>query len=812
MGSQANSFLSTPAFERFRRAYTTNVITAFRGMNDYTVATADQTMVALSCMNVIVSGSGGLEKMRLPVLLSSQAPNVDILESFWDFQYYPGGAPTRQIVGAFRDSGPNPAQLYSYQWNMAGTTLNPTLIATGHNLAGPWDMVELNNILFMANGQIMQKWLGSGILENWGIAAPVGPPTTNFLIPAVLNRSGNVTTATFGTVADVAIGDVVNVSGSVDPTFNGNRTVTDMLNQTNYTWADPGPDMMGINATVTITSQYANYTVITANRSGGVATITITTSSGTTTAFGPDFSSPSGNGLYVILAGITDPTFDGTWLVQQMLGNGTVFIIPQPGLADTSAVTLAGTLSSALSSSLTGWAWAFAYRNSVTGHIGNMSTPTAYFTGQNRTFFVSTNGQTSTDAQVDSIVWYRTLDGGGLLFQDQITMLGAHGAGTSLIDFYLDSELDIIIQGSLINNPPPVGKYLVKYQGRAVVVVFPQTVVWSGYEQILNGGRPEESFPPNNAINLAIGAEEIAGIGAIQPGVVMWSNIGSMWMLRGALEDITQNTPVVWTDYLEELPWKLGDYAQNSVQATPYGLIWFSADKAVKLYPGHGQPSDIGEAIYPLLRTVTPGTEGVASSAWFNWIDRDWYALLVAVDGSVSKNLIIFFSLNQDTQQIDAFPCNIQADWISAITTPAGQRQLVISVEGNLYTLPSQSTTTNGINLAPTSTGGSLSAYWRGNYFGNDQPYLNKMYRQGTLIVDNPGGPLYTATIRYVNDRQWTLKNPLVVVQPNLPNEQIELNQRAMRCSIEIGFPDADMDLAVLSLSCSFIGTADRRP
>src|ERR1700752_2534327 len=128
MGS--NAFLSTPAFERFRRAYTTQVVQKFRGMNWYHVASRANPEIALNCLNVIVSGSGGLEKFRLPQTLSgpTDLPYTSGPLSFWDFQYYAGGTtPTRQVIGSFGPIAGHKSRLYVYTWNGAGTILNPSL-------------------------------------------------------------------------------------------------------------------------------------------------------------------------------------------------------------------------------------------------------------------------------------------------------------------------------------------------------------------------------------------------------------------------------------------------------------------------------------------------------------------------------------------------------------------------------------------------------------------------------------------------------------------------------------------------------------
>jgi hypothetical protein len=743
MASPTQSFYSTPAFEIFRRALTTVAVTQFRGMNSFQTQNNVQPNVALDCNNVIISDSGGLEKFRLPVVISPNLNQPSGPQSFWDFQYYAGGiTPTRNVVANYFNS------LYSLSWQPNGQ-FTATLIKTDPTLAGPWSMIEANNILFMANNQVMQKWLGTGTLEQWGIFAPGG------------NYANSNTPGFPPTVAAVAASFNISAAGNAIAIFNGNVNVM--------------PAVLGefdflLNTEQAVPLTFAGTTIAAINGN------TYQFSAGTIT----------GGHVTFISAALVVPNQNGSGGTLALAGPGAL---------------------------LFGHQWAYAYENSVTGHIGNrsaLSTNTGAI-GSTSQLLAAT---APTDPQVDTIVWYRNLDGGGLMFR--IPNPANNGGnwpisegGLFLTDNFADSYLDTTVQANLINNPPPICRYLCKWQGRIIGANLngaPQTFFWTGYEQILSG-RPEESVPANNMINLSIGAESIAGCGAIMPGVVFWSSTGSMWMLLGALQDITVSTPVLWTDYLEEMPWTMGAYSHNSVCATPGGLVWLAQDKSVNVFNGVSAPTCVSEAIVPLLSRITPGTEQSAVGCYFNWQSRNWYALIVAIDGSASLNKIIFFALEQTSQNIDIFPTDIQADFISVLQTPNGQRMLTISQNGRLYQLPVNSMTTGGVNLNPTETAAELPAYWRSGWFGTDYPYRSKMWRYGVLIADNQG---FSVNVRYVDHKERTFRDP-EVIQQTLTDEMIELNNRAHLVSIEIDFPKLDIDCSVLELHAGYIGTSDRQ-
>jgi hypothetical protein len=477
-------------------------------------------------------------------------------------------------------------------------------------------------------------------------------------------------------------------------------------------------------------------------------------------------------------------------------------------------------------SPLLGYTWQYAYKNSVTGHVTTVS-PTSNATGAgvNRSYMLTATPPP--DPQFDTIVWFRSLDGGGDYFRlaevviatgqvtfnaGTVTVVGGSGSMT-ITDNTPDSNLDLTIRGPLINNPPPLGQYIAVSQGRIFIAGVPgdlSTVYYSGYEQILVG-RPEESFPPFNKIRIQIGAESVVGIGVLHAGPVFFSNTGKMWILRGAVEDITLSAPVAFSDVLEELPWTLGCLSHLSIQATPYGLMWLAGDKTVQFWDGRSNPVDVSLPVYPLLRTITAGTEKQSVGMYFNWLERDWYALVCATGGSVTPNTIIFWALQPQAQQIDVFVTSIQANFAGVVSTSKLQRKLLVSNNGVISELPVRGTATSGITTDYTTyppTNGNLRAYWRSGYFGNDAPQQSKMFRW-TRIVGDPGMDSCQVQARFVDDNN-TIDAPLIIGPVPLSKFRTALNQRAYRGSIEVDFPEQNGPFHIDELQCAFIATSER--
>lgn len=815
MASGAQSFYSTPAFEIFRRGLTVNTVKKFRGIDAYQSVTSLNPDTAQDCLNVMIPGSGGISKFRLPVQLSAAPPNIGAGPfQVFDFQQSTG---TRQVVSVFAQS------LFYYTWNSDTQLSVAVQIDTGPADAQPWSMVEANQLLFGSNGLRMMKWTGAAF-QPWGIVGPVTAPrlgllTTTLAPPIGLSRAAGIVTVQIAAAlpVDTKVGDTIVISNSPDPSFNGSFPVATIISQFSFTYVQAGANATSGNANVQFFSEFASFNLAAgpngAVRVNGVATYKINTASGKTGAFQPILPGidPGASPLpQVTFAGVADGTFNGTFPVTTIDATGTILTVLQPGLPDSASG--GGTVVSAFSPAQ-GVTWSYAYGNSTVMNFSNVSPPSTVFIGTNRS--VRINAIASTDPQVDVIAWFRTIDGGGDQFLHSITNIAA--GGLVLTDLVQDGNLNQTIQGPLLNFPPPVGKFTAVGQSRVFIGNLTGTgpnpggstdIAYSGYEQILLG-RPEECFPPFNRIRLQIGADPIAGIGILQSGVVGFSVTKKMYMLRGNIEDISINAPVAFSAYLEELPWNVGTMCHQSIQPTSYGLIFWASDRTVQLFSGSAKPQDISRPVYPILRRATKGREAFASSTYFNWLERDWYGLCLAIDGSFSNNYTIFWSLNA-AGEIDIFPCNIQMDCMATVSSVNLQRLLVIGQQGRVMNLPVSQDTQGGIadpSIIP-ATVAQLPAYWRSGYFGNDSPQRSKNFRRGFMVTDTDG---FKVTKRFVNNQSLTVMNPKIMGPHKTKNGgSFSIGQRANRCSIEINFPDQDVASNVLELSIGYIGTGDR--
>lgn len=369
-----------------------------------------------------------------------------------------------------------------------------------------------------------------------------------------------------------------------------------------------------------------------------------------------------------------------------------------------------------------------SYGNSTTGHIGAASEPSerigAGLTDTAIAVLMPNPNALYDDYGIDVMWLYGTIDGGEDYFlipnpataDGSFPVTGTSGGTTLFIDNTLDDPdpdhddwpyLNKAIIAPLINFQPPVGKYVCKFQGRIFVAKLdgsPQEIAYSGYERIFSG-RPEESFPPNNRLRLAIGADEIRGIGSLQGGVVAFSKSNEMYMLRGSVEDITVDSPVQFTAMLEQLPYSEGCASHYSIAETPYGLCWLGADMCPKIWNGSGPPRPLAPALTPFFRHITADAGQYARGVFYNWLEKEWYVLALPWDHPTPLRQVLVIDLDpSEEDNIGAILFDIGPfDAMTVVEDSAGTRQLLISQGGYLKQLNVSSSAINGLSETGSS-------------------------------------------------------------------------------------------------------------
>jgi len=423
-----------------------------------------------------------------------------------------------------------------------GTGQDAGTATTGNGISGATQPTWMTGV-----GQVTvdggQQWINHGhVLVNWGIVGPTtaplvsqapvdttdsswvantyfpsaggfvaGPyPDQNGLAQPILDGSGNTQFIS----RTVTVG--APITGASLPTFSG--TPGSSVNDGNIVWTCQGPasPLTGqpytlgqwVNATATDGNDYW-FRCITPGTSGATAPIWLPAygfliqDGGITwenqgpsfgwTRIGPtqtvsgqiEVLDSNGNRETTVISGITGATAP-TWATAQ--GNLTV---------DNTATWLNdGPLSPA---STLPWFYAYAYKNSVTGNVSNASPVSAPIT-QGLNNYILVQGARSTDPQVDTVVIYRSVQGGSsatLLYLDEIPN-PASGMWT-YYDDTPDTGLDdeILANISPFANVAPLGITKMTYHLGRIWGVVNNAVYFSAGPDATNGNGNEQ-FPPAN--------------------------------------------------------------------------------------------------------------------------------------------------------------------------------------------------------------------------------------------------------------------------------------------------------------------------
>jgi hypothetical protein len=101
----------------------------------------------------------------------------------------------------------------------------------------------------------------------------------------------------------------------------------------------------------------------------------------------------------------------------------------------------------------------------------------------------------------------------------------------------------------------------------------------------------------------------------------------------------------------------------------------------------------------------------------------------------------------------------------------------------------------------------TMPAFWRGGYFGIDEPRRMKMFRFGRIVTDQTG---FRISNNLVDHIQSTFRNPERIDYRSINNSKIATNRKAKLNQYSIQFPENDADANVLELSDFSIPLTER--
>ena len=399
----------------------------------------------------------------------------------------------------------------------------------------PTFFLGVGDVLYMTNGVDSVQWnYTTGQVSKWGITAPINAPTAaqaprpspppNWLPQTVYEstrpyRSAILILDTNGNMQGF---DGTGTTGASQPAWN--TAIGGITQDGSVQWFNHGPGLW-----------QAQYGYGTGNFVYGMSLPSDKVFSFESMASGDGRSGtsqpvwPAGLGLQVQDAGIIWTNIGRTLSWVNDIGPG-VTITSTNTILDTNGylqqVVLAGksgatapTWQSELGAQTTDggviwanmgpWAvgttgvlqWGYAFKNSATDDISNMSPPSLQTTVlQNNQ--VTLQGDGSTDPQVDTIIIYRTAQNGATFFY--LNEIPAPPAGTkwtyvdSAPDTALNAEIQAAVNGE--NTPVPAGATCMTYHLQRIFVAVDNVLYFStGPDAIVQGGNGNSGFQPVNS-------------------------------------------------------------------------------------------------------------------------------------------------------------------------------------------------------------------------------------------------------------------------------------------------------------------------
>ena len=520
--------------------------------------------------------------------------------------------------------------------------------------AGSTYFLGVGNVLYMTNGVDNKQWIynpstGTGTIVNWGINAPTTAPTAA-IDPALTYGTWQPNTV-FPRADDFHSIVIIDPNGNLQEVWNftgdGKTGVASSLTwgtafhslttDGNVTWRNIGPGtwLSGgghlANDVVYQTASDGNTYFFMAQNSGTSGTSapnwnpaiqSLTTDGGVTWKnIGRTMQrSDIGNGTTVVgTQQIEDPVTTTVQVVRQAGKSGTTqpdFNTIKTGYTYDPATRDIGGIIWQTTGAAGVVQYGYAYMNSATKDISNMSPPSAQLISADGTTVI-VQGAYSSDPQVDTVIVYRTEHGGSTFFYDG-QLPNVTGTGTwTYTDVVLDANLNPLWQAQRIGEgtPLPAGASCLGYHlGRIFAAV--GNVVWisSGPDAVVGGSSGNAGFDTTFTAQ-----SKVIRFWACPLGMVVFT-VRDAYIILGSGTDAD---PLYMVVFIEDLPLRSYDcFTVN--KTTPYLLL--GNNTLVALDPSAG----ITEIGFPIADRLEEEFDSSASYVTFHKQSSRDTALYVA--------------------------------------------------------------------------------------------------------------------------------------------------------------------------------------
>lgn len=547
--------------------------------------------------------------------------------------------------------------------NEDGTSHNPNIFNPS-SPAGQPRMVNSRDYAYFVDGVQgeQKKWNGSatGGVTSWGFAGAGGTSTTSTL-PA----SASVDSTVGGSVTWT---NPTNITLS-DDTY---ATITLSPGQTSYhlvgtTYGFSLPSTAIINGIiVTVEGKISGSATFTGDVRlvRGSTVLRYSNQSLDSTQFGAsdtniNFGAATDPWNTIFTASDINSTGFGAAIQLTAAGSGTTTVSIDK-IAITvyyqSPLTVGASFTGSATVTLTvGRKYYYVYRNSDTGHTGDLSPISASSGTVTAGNIPLSNIIASTDTQVDRVIILATKDGGSpdsLYFLADIpngtTTLTDDVAETTLLarNIFLETDSEGNQHGVADNAPPPNGSIPLKHRGRLWMVVGQYVYFSKNIEEVTTStgiitSRYEEAWPASYFFDITEGAETPRAM--LSDGQILYvATERSVHKIAGSGPTDFQNPEIVFTEVgvLNQETWK-----PVFLEGQPVGTMWLTPDFRV-IGSDFNTYRDVGVPVQNILDSINTSAASNCCATFFADGGYDMYILAVPTGSNTNCDTLLVYDLH----------------------------------------------------------------------------------------------------------------------------------------------------------------------
>jgi hypothetical protein len=299
-----------------------------------------------------------------------------------------------------------------------------------------------------------------------------------------------------------------------------------------------------------------------------------------------------------------------------------------------------------------GYRWVYCY-HTIYGQVSSpspISINSLAFTPR----LISISGVTSADPQVDSILLFRTTDGGGDIFFQVPGSIPNTGSTWTFTDGTHDEDLLAdVAPPAFANDPPPAMRGIVEYATR-LWGFSGDSVYYSAFEE-QTLGVAEESYPPTNRFRFG---SEVTNLQVVNEGILVHCNGSSVYKISGDTLDTFRKDPLFQ---------KMGCRFNAASCSVGKAAVWLDTANLVRSSDGYSQ-KEMSLDIRPDIAAINQSTSQMVyhSDGAHQWI--------ILMDPTAGKLRV--WDLDRENWMP---PWVITGSAIASVETSAGVFQLLLA-------------------------------------------------------------------------------------------------------------------------------------